>query len=87
MSCMLSSNSKWEGIQMSIRSISAALTAASLAFGSVAVQAAPVERASAPSAEQSELRSSSLLWILVLLAVIGGVLVLAGGDDDKPVSS
>jgi hypothetical protein len=70
---------------MSIRKLPIALAAATLAIAPLAVQAAPVERAAAPTAEESQLRDGSLLWIAAIIAVIVGAILLFD-DDNDPVS-
>ncbi|GGD90349.1 hypothetical protein GCM10011515_07420 [Tsuneonella deserti] len=70
---------------MTIRKFPILFAGAVLAVSPLAAQAAPVDRASAPSAQESELRSSSLLWIFAaILIIVGGVLLL--DDNNKPVS-
>jgi hypothetical protein len=70
---------------MSIRKLPIALAAATMAVAPLAAQAAPVERAAAPTSQKSELRGGSLLWIAAIIAVvIGGILLLDDGND--PVS-
>ena len=70
---------------MSIRKLPIALAAATLAIAPLAAQAAPVERAAAPTAEASQLRGGSLLWIAAIIAVIVGAILLFD-DDNDPVS-
>ena len=70
---------------MSIRKLSAALAAATLVVAPVAAQAAPVERAAAPTAEASELGGTDL-WIfgaIVLAVVLWAVL---DSDNNNPIS-
>lgn len=70
---------------MSIRKLPVALAAATLAVSPLAAQAAPVERAAAPTADESQLRGGSLLWIAAIVAIIiGGILLL--DNNDNPVS-
>ena len=72
---------------MSFHKLTLAAAATSLAALPVAAQAAPMPRASAPIADESELGGSDLVraLIIVLIGAIGmGVLLLS--DDDAPVS-
>lgn len=70
---------------MKVRSFASSLAAMSLLVAPVAVQAAPAERASAPSSEESELMGGSLLWIVLAVAAVIGAILILDGDDD-PVS-
>ena len=58
--------------------------AATLAAAPLAVQAAPLDRAAAPTAEENEL-GGSLLWIIVAIAVAIGLYFAL--DDDNSVSA
>lgn len=69
---------------MSFRKLPAAVAAASLALSPIAVHAAPITRATAPVAEESELRGT-LLWLLLVLAA-GVALFLLLDDNNDPVS-
>ena len=69
---------------MSIRKLPAAVAAATLALAPVAVQAGPIDRAAAPTAEESEL-GGTLLWIAIVIGVIIGAVLLLDGKND-PVS-
>lgn len=70
---------------MSIRKLSVALAAATLAAAPAAVQATPGNRTAAPSSGENELMRGSLLWILVIIGLIVGLILLLDGDND-PVS-
>ena len=66
---------------MSFRKLPTALAAAALIFSPVAAQAAPVERAAAPTADDNDM-SRTLTWLLV--AIVAGValfLVLDGNNN------
>ena len=69
---------------MKVRNLAAAAAAMTLLAAPVAAQAAP-KRAAAPTEQGNELRSSWILAIFALAAVIGGVL-LATKDGNGPVS-
>lgn len=69
-----------------IRKLMLSAAATALAVSSVAVQAAPAARTSAPvSAEQEELAGGFLLPVLFALAVGLGIFLLVD-DSDEPVS-
>jgi hypothetical protein len=68
---------------MTLRKLPIALSAAALALSSVAVQAAPADRASAPAAEESDL-GGSYLWIIAAIAIVVGIVLIA--DDNNPSS-
>lgn len=68
---------------MKLRVLAAALAAAPLAAAPVAAQAAPVERVSAPTAEENEL-AGGLLWIVAAIAVVIGAILLLDDDPDSP---
>ncbi len=70
---------------MSVRKLPIALVAATLGMAPLAAQAAPVERATAPTAEESEL-GGSLLWIIIAIGVVIGAILLLD-DKNDPVSS
>jgi hypothetical protein len=70
---------------MSIRKLPVALAAATLAVAPLAAQAAPVERAAAPTAQENEI-GGTVLWILIAIGVIIGAVLLLD-DKDNPVSS
>ena len=69
---------------MTFRKLPIALAAATLTIAPIAVQAAPIERAAAPTAEESEMRGS-LLWILLAIAA-GVALFLVLDKNNDPVS-
>ncbi len=70
---------------MSLRVLVPALAGLSLLTVPIAAQAAPVERQSAPAAQENELMGGSFLWlILAVAAVVAAVLIFDGKDD--PVS-
>ena len=74
---------------MFFRKLPVVLAAASLAVSSVAVQAAPTARDSAPVAEQSEIGSLggvNLVFIAIAAAVLTWALIENLGDDDDAVS-
>jgi len=70
---------------MSIRKLPVAFAAATLVLAPLAAQAAPVERAAEPTAEESEL-GGSVLWIIIAIAAIIGAILLLD-DKNNPVSS
>ena len=70
---------------MSISKLPIALAASTLAVAPMAAQAAPVERAAAPTAEDNQLFRGTLLWIFAIIAVVVGGILLLDNDDD-PVS-
>lgn len=70
---------------MRSRLIASSIAALSLFAAPALAQTAPVERASAPAAEESEFVGGSFLWLILAIAAIVGAIVLLGGDDD-PVS-
>ena len=70
---------------MTVRKLPIALVAATLAVAPLAAQAAPVERAAAPTSQESEL-GGSVLWILIAIGVIVGAILLLD-DKNDPVSS
>lgn len=70
---------------MTLRKLPIALVAATLAVAPVVAQAATVERATAPTTQESEL-SRSVLWIIVAIGVIVGAILLLD-DKNDPVSS
>lgn len=65
---------------MSIRKLSAALAAATLVTAPVAAQAAPADRAAAPTTEANELGGIDL-WIFAAIAAI--VILWAVIDDSN----
>ncbi|MGX7896418.1 hypothetical protein [Tsuneonella sp. HG222] len=68
------------------KKVMAPLIAASLAFGSVAAHAAPV-RASSDVAEAEALGGGSFLLYIALLAAAVGLIVIVSDDDlDIPTS-
>jgi len=69
---------------MSMRKLPVAIAAATLAVAPLASHAAPVSRAAAPTAEESEL-GGTLLWIAIVIGVIIGAVLLLDGKND-PVS-
>jgi hypothetical protein len=80
-----------KGFRMTLRQLSLATAAASLAAMPVAAQAATatVDRASAPADEQSDLAGGiGPAVIIVLIAAVGmGLLLLLDNNDDNPVSA
>ncbi len=69
-----------------IRKLMLSAAASALAVSSVAVQAAPVARTSAPVASgQEELGGGLLLPVLFALAIGLGIILLVD-DDEEPVS-
>jgi hypothetical protein len=69
---------------MKVRNIAAAAAAVTLLAAPVAAQAAP-QRAAAPAEQGNEMRSSWILGIFAIAAIIAGVL-LATSNDNDPVS-
>lgn len=69
---------------MKVRNLAAAAAAVTLLAAPVAAQAAP-QRAAAPTEQGNELRSSWLIGILAVAAIIAGILIAAKNDND-PVS-
>jgi hypothetical protein len=67
---------------MSFKSSSAVLAAAALVVAPIAVQAAPVERASAETGEQNELGGPAL-YALIALVVIALYFVIDGGKANS----
>lgn len=70
---------------MIARKLAVALSGAVLALSPISAQAAPVERAAAPTAAENDL-GGSLLWIALLVAVVIGAILLLDDDDNDPVS-
>jgi hypothetical protein len=68
---------------MKTRVFASALALSTLAVAPVAVQAAPIERGAAPTAEESDLRGS-LLWVVAAIAAVIAAILLLG--DDEPAS-
>ena len=74
---------------MFFRKLPVALAAASLAVSSVAVQAAPAARESAPVADESGIGSLggvNLFFIAIAAAILTWALIETLGDDDNAVS-
>jgi hypothetical protein len=69
---------------MTFRNLAAAAAAMTLLAAPVVAQAAP-QRAAAPVEQGSEMGSSWILGILALAAIIAGI-IIAVGDDNDPVS-
>lgn len=65
--------------------VAASLAALALVAAPVAANAAPVERVSAPAAEESELGGGSFIWIIIGIAAVIGAILIFDGDND-PVS-
>ena len=68
--------------------VSAPVMAQSLSPASKAVGASKVKRIGAASKEESKLENGSgvIVAILAAIAVIGGIVIAAGNDDDGPTS-
>lgn len=60
--------------------------ATSLVAAPVAAQAAPTELRTATEVEGENLRGGFIIPLIALVAIILGVLVATGGDDDAPHS-
>ena len=69
---------------MRVSKLAMAAAASLMTVAPVAVQAAPVERAAEPAAEENELGRSAL-WIVIAVA-IGVALYFLVIDDNDPVS-
>lgn len=73
---------------MKIRNIAAGIAAAGLVAAPMSAMAATPARASAPATDESELHGGgALLAILALIAIITGIVIAAGGDDNNQVSA
>lgn len=72
---------------MSIRTLTAALAAATLVTAPVAAQAAPAARAAAPTTEANELGGIDLWIFAVIAAAVVLWAVLDHNDDDDSVSA
>ena len=73
---------------MQIKSIFAAIAAASMAAAPVAAQPAPAAEV-APKAETVDgesLRGGFILPLAIIVAILLGVLLLTKGEDESPVS-
>jgi hypothetical protein len=69
---------------MKFRNLAAAAAAMTLLAAPVAAQAAP-QRAAAPTVQGNELRSSWIIGIFALAAIIAAI-VIATKNDNDPVS-
>lgn len=72
---------------MNLRHLTAATSAALLAVTPLAASAAPIERASAPATEASEIAGSDIgrALIIILIAAAGmGFLLLTDDEPDSP---
>ncbi len=72
---------------MSIRTLTAALAAATLVTAPVAAQVAPADRAAAPTTEANELGGIDLWIFAVIAAAVVLWAVLDHNDDDDSVSA
>ncbi|WP_374409134.1 hypothetical protein [Pelagerythrobacter sp.] len=78
---------------MKFRNLLAATAAISMAAApAIAQSASSAERAVAPISSESELGGDSdgsgvILAILAVAAIVAGIVIAVGGDDDEPVSA
>lgn len=66
--------------------VSAPVMAQSLSPAAKAVGASKIKRVSASSQEENKAASGVIIAILAGIAVIGGIVIAAGNDDDGPTS-
>lgn len=71
---------------MSFSKLTAALAVATLTVAPMAAQAAPMKRATAPAAENSQLSGTALYALIAILVALGLYFALHDGKDN-PVSS
>lgn len=71
---------------MHSRVLASSMAALTLAVSPVVVQAAPVERAAAPAAEENDLRGGFIIPLVAIIAIILGVLLISNNGNHEPTS-
>jgi hypothetical protein len=68
------------------KTLASLAVATSLVAAPIAAQAAPAELRTSTEVEGENLRGGFIIPLIAIVAVVLGILVAVGGDDDAPTS-